>query len=92
MGKRLILHDLQLGDAGILPLPSAEIALFAASHSIRPCVGCFGCWVKTPGSCVIKDRVSALSPLLPLCEEFVILSRVVFGGLSPDVKGCTTNL
>lgn len=23
--------------------------------SLRPCVGCWGCWVKTPGQCVARD-------------------------------------
>ncbi|ODS42379.1 MAG: iron-sulfur protein [Candidatus Altiarchaeales archaeon IMC4] len=29
--------------------------VFLAEKEIKPCKGCFGCWVKTPGKCVIKD-------------------------------------
>ncbi len=25
------------------------------SLDIRPCLGCFSCWNKTPGSCCIQD-------------------------------------
>ena len=25
------------------------------SLPLRYCVGCFGCWVKTPGECVSRD-------------------------------------
>lgn len=24
-------------------------------EKINPCMGCFGCWTKTPGKCVIRD-------------------------------------
>ena len=29
--------------------------LFVNKLEINPCVGCFSCWNKTPGKCVIKD-------------------------------------
>jgi multimeric flavodoxin WrbA len=84
--KRLILHDLRPDDAAKV-LPAAEdCMIFAAFPPVRPCVGCFGCWIKTPGKCVIGDRGADFVALLSRCSTFVVLSRMVFGGLSPDVK------
>jgi len=34
--------------------------VFLAKHKIKPCIGCFNCWVKTPGECAIKDDMSEL--------------------------------
>ena len=84
---RLILHDLRPGGGdGILPPPSEDCLTFAASPPVRHCVGCFGCWIKTPGKCVIADRGADFISLLSRCGELVVLSRMVFGGLSPDIK------
>ena len=27
---------------------------------IKPCTGCFGCWTKSPGACVLKDDMEVL--------------------------------
>ncbi|MCL2460030.1 MAG: flavodoxin family protein [Euryarchaeota archaeon] len=35
----------------------AEI-INAAKLGIRPCLGCFACWNKQPGQCVINDKMS----------------------------------
>jgi len=49
-------------------------------------VGCFGCWIRTPGECVIDDRCKGFASMLSKHGEFVVISRMVFGGLSPVVK------
>lgn len=54
--------------------------------TIKPCVGCFGCWVKTPGECVIKDGYNNMGKLLSKAEYVVIISRYTFGGFSSFVK------
>lgn len=87
MKKRLILHDLS-DEQGchILPPASEATTIFPAAPSVKPCIGCFGCWIKTPGKCVIKDRADEFPVLMATHAELVIVSRMVFGGLSPDIK------
>ncbi len=38
---------------------SIETLLVSKLH-IKPCLGCFSCWNKTPGECCIKDDMSAV--------------------------------
>ncbi len=53
---------------------------------IRSCSGCFGCWLKTPGECVIDDDGRAVARALAVCDLRVILTPVSFGGYGGLVK------
>jgi multimeric flavodoxin WrbA len=87
MGKTLVLHDLSQSEAEqFLAKGSAEYSLFSAPPPVRHCRGCFRCWVQTPGTCVIDDRGAGFVALMATHDELVFLSRLVFGGLSPNVK------
>lgn len=37
---------------------AATETLYLKDHKIRPCTGCFNCWLVTPGECIIKDDMS----------------------------------
>lgn len=54
--------------------------------SITPCIGCFGCWVKTPGRCVIRDGYENTGIRMSRADELVIISECFYGGFSPFVK------
>ncbi len=38
--------------------------VFLVEKDIKQCLGCFACWVKTPGICAIKDDMAGLLDLL----------------------------
>ena len=46
---------------------------------IRPCTGCFHCWIKTPGTCSFKDESQVL------CREYISSDLVLYA--SPLIMG-----
>jgi multimeric flavodoxin WrbA len=68
-----------LSDAG-----HSVTLLMLRDMDIEYCVGCFGCWVKTPGECVARDE-SAI-----VCRE-MINSRFVLWA-SPIIMGFASAL
>lgn len=51
--------------------------IFLVERDIKHCRGCFGCWVKTPGKCVITDEMSELMELF-LESDYVGLGTPVY--------------
>lgn len=53
---------------------------------IAGCTGCFGCWLKTPGTCVIPDDGREAAEKYVRSDLAVFLTPVIFGGYSYDLK------
>ncbi len=70
-----------LGEAGC---GTEVIAL--REKTIAPCLGCFGCWVKTPGECVIDDDGRQVARAVARCDLLVYFTPVTFGGVSSQLK------
>ena len=52
----------------------------------RACMGCFGCWIRTPGTCVVKDEYQNMGQWLAAADTLVIISRCEYGSFSSYIK------
>lgn len=51
--------------------------------TIKPCLGCFNCWTKTPGSCIQMDDMShELLPKLPAVDLLVYATPLYFNTMN----------
>ena len=55
-------------------------------RKVVPCTGCFSCWFRTPGECLINDGCGNPSSILGKCDELIIISECFYGSVSPFVK------
>jgi multimeric flavodoxin WrbA len=55
-------------------------------QKIGSCAGCFGCWLKTPGICVIDDDGRRVAEKAIQSNLLVYLTPVTFGGYSSELK------
>jgi multimeric flavodoxin WrbA len=53
---------------------------------IGSCIGCFGCWLRTPGICVIDDDGRKVAEKTMGSNLLVYLTQVTFGGYSSELK------
>lgn len=87
---KLIIHDLdekynkKITD--FFAKDGTDIHIISNDGTIKHCIGCFGCWVKTPGKCVLKDEYNTMGALGGKTKELIIISKCVYGTYSPFVK------
>lgn len=82
--KRLIIYDVPTEH--IEEYTNEEDILINANEIHRYCIGCFGCWLKTPGKCIIKDGFEDMGRRLSEVSEFILISKATFGSYSSSVK------
>ena len=84
---KVLAHDLEPAVfAGLFPGIGADVTVFDQTCDIHACVGCFGCWTKTPSTCVIKDDFRRMGALYDQCEEMIIITNCTYGCYSPFIK------
>lgn len=95
--KALILNGVLVGSDGLPELEkAATIQLQQAGYTVEsimlrekkiaPCTGCFGCWLASPGICVINDFGRELAREIINSDMVVFLTPVTFGGYSSESK------
>ena len=80
----LVLSDTSL--PADLPSCSSNRYVDLSQLTISPCIGCFGCWVKTPGRCVIRDDAPSVYPLIAQSKRVLYVSRIRFGSYDVRMK------
>ena len=83
--KRLIIYDIAPELMAQCTNPEEDI-LVNANEIRKFCIGCFGCWLKTPGECVIRDGFENMGGDLSKVKEFILVSKAIFGSYSSPVK------
>lgn len=79
------------------PINSALTQTFSSSpnlslieiikENINPCIGCFRCWVKTPGHCMLKNDLTAkTTPAFVQSDTMLIVSSIHYGSYSATMK------
>lgn len=83
---KLIIHDLDSDYFDSNFILEDKDKVIPAIGTKAPCIGCFGCWIKTPGKCVLKDRIKDMGASLASCSELTIISKSIYGGFDSETK------
>jgi multimeric flavodoxin WrbA len=81
----LLIHDLEDNQNFLARNSQADTVIISDNGKIHPCICCFGCWIKTPGQCVIKDGYENMGLLHAQCNHIIIISQCFYGSYSPFV-------
>ncbi|GAE02729.1 MULTISPECIES: flavodoxin family protein [Clostridium] len=83
---KLYIHDLSEQDfKDIAQVQNGDIVI-SSKDKVQSCLGCYGCWLKTPTKCVVSDEYRQLGKMLACCDDILIISCCYYGGFSPFVK------
>ncbi|BDU86804.1 flavodoxin family protein [Clostridium perfringens] len=81
---RLLLSDRKLD---INFIENAENRFFDLSKlKISNCIGCFSCWTKTPGKCVIRDDAVKIYPIIAQSSKIIYISKIKYGSYDTIMK------
>ena len=82
----LLIHDLSAAEWAHVADNYEDWTVVADTGGIRPCRGCFHCWVSGTGVCAVKDGYENMGQLIHEADEVVVMSRYTYGGFSSFVK------
>jgi multimeric flavodoxin WrbA len=98
IGRRIALLDgRQAGDEDLAPASAAlsdlleqagaEVRTFPLRElKLTHCIGCFGCWLETPGVCCFRDAWPEVAQAIMESDTVVLLGAVSFGSYAPQLK------
>lgn len=84
----LLIHDLNVEDSKeiVSLLPKDSKVLSKEIDNIKGCLGCFNCWTKTPGRCIIEDSYTEMPKYILEGGTFIIITKIKYGCYTSYVK------
>ena len=83
-----MIHDLEHDkfNSILQYLPQNIKIISKEMDNIYPCIGCFKCWLKTPGKCVIDDDYTYIPKYMKENNLIVFISEIKFGCYTSYIK------
>jgi len=63
-----------------------------AELDVAACRGCFACWVRTPGVCIIDDVGREIAESVIRSDVLILLTPITFGGYASALKSAVDRL
>ena len=63
-----------------------DVDLTADEHFLKPCLGCYYCWLVKPGQCVHHDPMEKLLPVILEADVLVCATPVYYFAMSSYLK------
>ncbi len=75
-----------LFEQGLRQTPAAITDVDLTGRNILPCLGCYHCWLITPGRCVHSDDMSALLEQFLAADVVVCCTPLYYYSMSSALK------
>ncbi len=75
----MLMNELHGSGPAVQTFPLREIKMGS-------CIGCFGCWVNTPGICLEPDAGRDIAQAVVQSDTTILFTPVTFGGYSSEIK------
>lgn len=75
-------RTMRAADALVAELTAREVSverMLVRDLDVRACTGCFGCWTRTPGECVIDDDARRVSQAIMDSDVCAVVTPLSFG-------------
>ena len=82
----LIIHDLDEDLFLKTKFSKLEDSKVINLDNIKPCMGCFKCWLETPNICALNDNFKTNGLLLSQADKIIVISKNNYGMFSPKIK------
>jgi len=82
----LIIHDLDNDTFLKTNFSKTDNSIVVNLDNIKPCIGCFKCWLETPNLCALNDEFKTNGNMLDKADKIIVISKNTYGMYSPKIK------